>query len=306
MRLLSTPLLALCATTLLSSPLLGQTPDRSVDRLRTAIMERLDTDGDGNISAEEAQAGRKALKERGGIQALPEPIRNAIIKRFNKNDDVKGTDGRPGVKETDKRSDAKGTDGRPGVKGNDKRSDAKGSDRRPGVKGNDKRPDAKGTDGRPGVKGVRPEGQSSGLGHLARFDLNGDGVIDAEEAQNARALMQRLRGGNGPNRNSDSPTERPQSSQQRRGHDSSPSRGAGPGPDGPGIRGPQGDRGQRDNVRNEGAQQGRDVRGRGPEQNTARRRPSPQDMRRRIQSMRDKAGRGRGDGRQQSRQQSRR
>ena len=283
MRLLSTPLLALCATTLLSSPLLGQTPDRSVDRLRTAIMERLDTDGDGNISAEEAQAGRKALKERGGIQALPEPIRNAIIKRFNTNDDVKGTDGRPGVKETDKRSDAKG------------------SDRRPGVKGNDKRPDAKGTDRRPGVKGVRPEGQSSGLGHLARLDLNGDGVIDAEEAQNARALMQRLRGGNGPNKNSDSPTERPQSSQQRRGHDSGPSRGAGPGPDGPGIRGPQGDRGQRDNVRNEGARQGRDVRGRGPEQNTARRRPSPQDMRRRIQSMRDKAGRGRGDGRQQSR-----
>ena len=324
MRLHSTPLLALCATTLLSSPLLGQTPDKSVGRLRTAIMERLDTDGDGNISAEEAQAGRKALKERGGIQALPEPIRNAIIKRFNKNDDVKGTDGRPGVKETDKRSDAKGTDGRPGVKGNDKRSDAKGSDRRPGVKGNDKRSgakgsdrrpgvketdkrsDAKGTDRRPGVKGVRPEGQSSGLGHLARFDLNGDGVIDAEEAQNARALMQRLRGGNGPNKNSDSPTERPQSSQQRRGHDSGPSRGAGPGPDGPGIRGPQGDRGQRDNVRNEGAQQGRDVRGRGPEQNTARRRPSPQDMRRRIQSMRDKAGRGRGDGRQQSRQQSRR
>ncbi|MDE0915031.1 MAG: hypothetical protein OSB57_07605, partial [Planctomycetota bacterium] len=130
MRLLSTPLLALCATTLLSSPLLGQTPDRSVGRLRTAIMERLDTDGDGNISAEEAQAGRKALKERGGIQALPEPIRNAIIKRFNKNDDVKGTDGRPGVK------------------------------------GNDKRSDAKGTDRRPGVKGVRPEGQSSGLGHL--------------------------------------------------------------------------------------------------------------------------------------------
>ena len=283
MRLLSTPLLALFATTLLSSPLLGQTPDRSVGRLRTAIMERLDTDGDGNISAEEAQAGRKALKERGGIQALPEPIRNAIIKRFNKNDDVKGTDGQPGVKETDKRSDAKGSDRRPGVKGNDKRSDAKGTDRRPGV------------------KGVRPEGQSSGLGHLARFDLNGDGVIDAEEAQNARALMQRLRGGNGPNRNSDSPTERPQSSQQRRGHDSGPSRGAGPGPDGPGIRGPQGDRGQRDNVRNEGAQQGRDVRGRGPEQNTARRRPSPQDMRRRIQSMRDKAGRGRGDGRQQSR-----
>ena len=270
MRLLSTPLLALCATTLLSSPLLGQTPDRSVDRLRTAIMERLDTDGDGNISAEEAQAGRKALKERGGIQALPEPIRNAIIKRFNKNEDVKG------------------------------------SDRRPGVKGTDKRSDAKGSDRRPGVKGVRPEGQSSGLGHLARFDLNGDGVIDAEEAQNARALMQRLRGGNGPNKNSDSPTERPQSIQQRRGHDSGPSRGAGPGPDGPGIRGPQGDRGQRDNVRNEGARQGRDVRGRGPEQNTARRRPSPQDMRRRIQSMRDKAGRGRGDGRQQSRQQSRR
>ena len=265
MRLLSTPLLALCATTLLSSPLLGQTPDKSVDRLRTAIIERLDTDGDGNISAEEAQVGRKALKERGGIQALPEPIRNAIIKRFNKNDGVKG------------------------------------SDRRPGVTGTDKRSDAKGSDRRPGVKGLRPEGQSSGLGHLARFDLNGDGVIDAEEAQNARALMQRLRGGNGPNKNSDSPTERPQSSQQRRGHDSGPSRGAGPGPDGPGIRGPQGDRGQRDNVRNEGARQGRDVRGRGPEQNTARRRPSPQDMRRRIQSMREKAGRGRGDGRQQSR-----
>ena len=273
MRLLSTPLLALCATSLLSSPLLGQTPNRQDGRPRAAILERLDTNGDGKISAEEAQAGREAFKERGGIQSLPEPMRNAIIKHLGKNDDAKGAD---------RRSDAKGAD---------RRSDAKGADRRSDAKGTDRRSDAKGADRRPDAKGKRPDGQNSGLGHLARFDLNGDGVIDAEEAQNARALMQRLRGGNGTNKNSDGQKERPQSNKQRSVRDSGPSRGAGPGPGGPGVRGPQGDRGQRDNIRGKGAQQRQDVRRRGPGQNTARRRPTTQDMRRRIQSTRERAGR---------------
>jgi hypothetical protein len=117
-------------------------------------------------------------------------------------------------------------------------------------------------------------------------------VIDAEEAQSARALIQRFRGQNGSRKNSDGPRMFPESNQRR------PVRNSGPGskgPDGPGARGPQRDAGQRGNARGDGGPQRRDARGRGPGQDASRGRPSPQDMRRRIQSMRDRSGQ-EGDG----------
>ncbi|HJM56404.1 MAG TPA: hypothetical protein QF446_03685 [Planctomycetota bacterium] len=343
MRLLSTPLLALCATTLLSSPLQGQPPAKQDGRQRVTILERLDTNGDGDISAEETQAGLKAFQDRGGFQALPERMRNAIIERLDKDGDGKVSeeegqagrkaladggrfrrnpsdqgskqgrrpDGRgEGAEQGNRRPDGKGKrpdgrgkdaeqgDRRPDGKG--KRPDGRGKDaeqgdRRPDGKG--KRPDGRGEGAeqgnrRPDGKGKRPDGQSSGLGHLARFDTNGDCVIDAEEAQSARALIQRFRGQNGSRKNSDGPRVFPESNQRRPVRDSGP---GSKGPDGPGARGPQRDAGQRGNARGEGDPQRRDARGRGPGQDASRGRPSPQDMRRRIQSMRDRSGQ-EGDG----------
>jgi len=336
MRLLSTSLLALCATALLSSPLQGQTPAKQDGRLRAAIMERLDTNGDGDISAEEAQAGRRAFQDRGGIQSLPERMRNAILKRLDKDGDGKISEeegqaarkaladgGRSRRNPSDqgskqgRRPDGKGKDDEK----SDKRPDGKGkgserSDKRPDGKGkgserSDKRPDGKGkgserSDKRPDGKGKRPAEQGSGLGHLARFDTNGDGVIDAEEAQNARALIQRFRGGDGANKDSDSPRQRPNSSQRRPLGDSGPARGMGPGSrgtGGPGARGSQQGGDQRRDVRGGGDQPQRHVRGRGPgqDQDAGRKRPTREDIRRRIQSMRDRAGRNGDDRRPQSR-----
>jgi hypothetical protein len=80
------------------------------------------------------------------------------------------------------------------------------------------------------------------------------------------------------------------------------SRGPG-GPGGPGARGPQRDADPRRNVRGGDGPPQRHVRGRGPghDQDAARKRPSLEHMRRRIQSMRDRAGRGGNDRRSQSR-----
>ncbi|MDP6938905.1 MAG: hypothetical protein QF848_08735 [Planctomycetota bacterium] len=322
MRLLSTSLLALCATTLLSSPLQGQSPAKQDGHPRAAILKRLDTNGDGDISAEEAQAGRKAFQDRGGFQALPERMRNAIIERLDKDGDGKvseeeGQAGRKALADGERfrrnssdqgskqgrRPDGRGKDAEQGNRrpdGKGKRPDGRGKDAEQGNRrpdGKDKRPDGRGKDAeqgnrRPDGKGKRPDGQSSGLGHLARFDTNGDGVIDAEEAQSARALIQRFRGQNGSRKNSDGPRMFPESNQRR------PVRNSGPGskgPDGPGARGPQRDAGQRGNARGDGGPQRRDARGRGPGQDASRGRPSPQDMRRRIQSMRDRSGQ-EGDG----------
>ncbi|HIF40501.1 MAG TPA: hypothetical protein EYQ74_05320 [Planctomycetes bacterium] len=341
MRLLSTSLLALCASSLLSSPLQGQTPDKQDGRPRAAIIERLDTNGDGDISAEEAQAGRRAFQDRGGIQSLPEPMRTAILKRLDTNGDgkISAEEGQAGRKaladggrlrrnsfdqgsEQRKRPDGKGK----GSEKSDRRPDGKGkgsekSDRRPDGKGkgsekSDRRPDGKGkgsekSDRRPDGKGKQPTEQGSGLGHLARFDTNGDGVIDAEEAQSARALIQRFRNVDGAGRDADGPKQRPNSSQRRPLGDSGPARGVGPGsrgPDGPGARGSQEGRDQRRNVRGGGGQPQRHVRGRGPgqDQDAGRPRPTREDFRRRIQSMRDRAGRNGDDRRPQSRPQSRR
>ncbi len=280
MRLLSTPLLALCATTLLSSPLQGQPPAKQDGRQRVTILERLDTNGDGDISAEETQAGLKAFQDRGGFQALPERMRNAIIERLDKDGDGKV-------------SEEEGQAGRKAL------ADGGRFRRNPSDQGSKqgRRPDGRGEGAeqgnrRPDGKGKRPDGQSSGLGHLARFDTNGDCVIDAEEAQSARALIQRFRGQNGSRKNSDGPRVFPESNQRRPVRDSGP---GSKGPDGPGARGPQRDAGQRGNARGEGDPQRRDARGRGPGQDASRGRPSPQDMRRRIQSMRDRSGQ-EGDG----------
>ncbi|HIK61897.1 MAG TPA: hypothetical protein EYF98_14525 [Planctomycetes bacterium] len=327
MRLLSTSLLALCASSLLSSPLQGQTPDKQDGRPRAAIIERLDTNGDGDISAEEAQAGRRAFQDRGGIQSLPEPMRTAILKRLDTNGDgkISAEEGQAGRKaladggrlrrnsfdqgsEQRKRPDGKGK----GSEKSDRRPDGKGK----GSEKSDRRPDGKGkgsekSDRRPDGKGKQPTEQGSGLGHLARFDTNGDGVIDAEEAQSARALIQRFRNVDGAGRDADGPKQRPNSSQRRPLGDSGPARGVGPGsrgPDGPGARGSQEGRDQRRNVRGGGGQPQRHVRGRGPgqDQDAGRPRPTREDFRRRIQSMRDRAGRNGDDRRPQSRPQSRR
>jgi hypothetical protein len=308
MRYLSTPLLALCATTLLSSPLQGQTPAKQDGRLRAAILERLDTNGDGDISAEEAQAGRRAFKERGGIQSLPEPLRNAILKRLDKDGDgkVSEEEGQAGRKAlADGGRSRRGPSDQGAEQG--RRPDGKGK----GAEKSDKRPNGKGkrpaeSDKRPDGKGKRPAGQGSGLGHLARFDTNGDGVIDAEEAQSARALMQRFRGGDGAGKNTDGPKQRPHTNQRRPLGDSGPARGMGPGsrgPDGPGARGSQQGGDQRRKVRGGGDQPQRDARGRGPgqDQDAGRKRPTREDIRRRIQFMRDRAGRNGDDRRPRSR-----
>ena len=301
MRLLSTPLLALCATTLLSSPLQGQPPAKQDGRQRVTILERLDTNGDGDISAEETQAGLKAFQDRGGFQALPERMRNAIIERLDKDGDGKvseeeGQAGRKALADGGRfRRNPSDQGSKQGRRPDGRGEGAEQGNRRPDGKG--KRPDGRGEGAeqgnrRPDGKGKRPDGQSSGLGHLARFDTNGDCVIDAEEAQSARALIQRFRGQNGSRKNSDGPRVFPESNQRRPVRDSGP---GSKGPDGPGARGPQRDAGQRGNARGEGDPQRRDARGRGPGQDASRGRPSPQDMRRRIQSMRDRSGQ-EGDG----------
>jgi Ca2+-binding EF-hand superfamily protein len=327
MRLLSTSILALCATTLLSTSLQAQTPDKQDGDRRSAMRARLDTDGDGKISAEEAQAARKAFQERGGIQSLPEPLRQAIIKRLDRDADGKvseqerqaglkamadrwrsrGNQSRPGPGQ-DRRPDAQ--DRRPDTQGRrpdaqDRRPDAQGRrpdaqdrrpdarDRRPDAQG--KRPDAQGRrpdaqDRRPDAQGRRPDAQGSGLGHLARFDLNGDGVIDASEAQRARALFQRHRGQGGNDKRTDSPGDRARSNQPPQARGSRPGRGFEPG-----------QRGQRGNVRGEGGQQQRGARGRSQGRDHAQRRPMPEGLRRRMQSMEDEKGRGQHDRRRQDR-----
>ena len=235
------------------------------------MRERLDTDGDGKISAEEAQAARKAFQERGGIQSLPEPLRQAIIKRLDR--DADGM-----VSEQERQA---------GLKAMADRWRSRENQSRPGP-AQDRRPDAQGR--RPDAQDRRPDAQGSGLGHLARYDLNGDGVIDASEAQRARALFQRHRGQGGNDKRTDSPGDRARSNQPPQARGSRPGRGFGPG-----------QRDLRDKVRGEGGQQQRGARGRSPGRDHAQRRPMPEGLRRRMQSMEDERARAQHDRRRQDR-----
>ncbi|GEM_PF-2135157 len=160
MRLLSQSLLALGAVTVLSTSLAAQTPTKRGSDLRSSIRSRVDTNNDGEISQDELQAARKHMLGKRGQDADPDKLRENPTQRRR----------RPhGADDLDPQGQAP-------HKGQHEVA-------RPGGSRPQHRPEHK-------------NGQADatkGLGPLARFDLNDDGVIGGDEAQRAQALLQRFR-----------------------------------------------------------------------------------------------------------------